>query len=198
VSDDVALWFSALVTISTVISSGLTVFLLRETVRMREAQTEPKIDVSYAVREEWIAHVDIVVRNIGMGGAYDVQFHAEPITDDDGTRDLIRELATINFIRSGLKYLSPGQQTHSFFTNVSEDHHRKLNCAFRVTVRYRSGQGKSYEDEYCIALSELIGLRRVGEPPLHRMANSLEAMRDDVHLLATGERSATARAKRRV
>jgi len=185
-SESVGMLFSAIVTFSTLIGAALTVLLLRETRRMRQAQTDPKIDVSYEVREEFIAHVDIVVRNIGLGGAYDIRFEVAPVTENDETRGLVYELLQINLIRSGMRYLSPGQNARSFFTNVSEDYRRKLNCAFKVTAHYHNDQGRSFVDEYCIDFSELIGLRRVGEPPLHKMAKSLESLQDDVHVLATG------------
>jgi len=172
---------SAAVTLSALASAFLTVLLLRETRKMRKAQTEPKVDVTYRVREEWIAHVDILVRNIGLGGAYDVRFQAAPVTDDEQTHALIRELAEINFVRAGLHYLSPGQQAISFFTNVSENHSNKLHSAFNITVRYASDEGRTFEDRYCIDLSELIGLRRIGEPPLYKMAKSLEALQADFH-----------------
>lgn len=187
-SESVGMLFSAIVTFSTLIGAALTVLLLRETRRMRQAQTDPKIDVSYEVREEFIAHVDIAVRNIGLGGAYDMRFEAVPVTDDEETKALLAELFQINLIRSGMRYLSPGQAARSFFTNVSVDYRRKLNCAFKVTARYRNDKGRDFEDEYCIDFSELIGLRRVGEPPLHKMAKSLESLQDDVHVLATGQR----------
>jgi len=188
-SESVGLLFSAIVTFSTLVGSGLAVLLLRETRKMRQAQTDPKIDVSYEVREEFIAHVDVVVRNIGLGGAYDVRFEAAPVTDDHETRALLAELFQINFVRSGLRYLSPGQQARSFLTNVSEDYRRKLNCAFKITVSYRNDKGRDFDDDYCIDFSELIGLRRVGEPPLHKMAKSLEALQQDVHLLAGSPRT---------
>ena len=85
----------------------------------------------------------------------------------------------------------PGQAARSFFTNVSEDYRRKLNCAFKITVRYCNDKGRPFEDEYCIDFSELIGLRRIGEPPRHTMAKSRESLQDDVHVLATGQRRRT-------
>lgn len=187
-SEAVGMLFSAIVTFSTLVGSALALLLLRETRKMRQAQTDPKIDVSYEVREEYIAHVDVVVRNIGLGGAYDVRFELAPVAADAETEALLAELIQINFIRSGLRYLSPGQQARSFFTNVSVDYRRKLNCAIKVTARYRNDQGRDFEDEYCIDFSELIGLRRVGEPPLHMMAKSLEALQEDVHALAGAPR----------
>jgi hypothetical protein len=48
-------------------------------------------------------------------------------------------------------------------------------------VRYSSDEGRTFEDRYCIDLSELIGLRRIGEPPLYKMAKSLEALQADFH-----------------
>lgn len=179
--DSVTLLFSGIVTLCTLGSALLTVFLLAETRRMRQVQTEPKVDVTYRVREEWIAHLDIVVKNIGLAPAHDVRFRAEPLTDDPDTHELLRELNEIGFFRIGLNYLSAGQQATSFFTNVSENHNGKLGSSFAITVGYRSDAGRRYEDTYVINLAELIGLRRVGEPPLYSMAKSLESLREDLH-----------------
>src|SRR5437867_6851773 len=182
-SPNFTLIFSAIVTLSTVVYAVLTALLVRETRRMRQVQTEPRIDITHKVREEWIGHVEVVVANIGLGPAYDVRFRAEAVTDDAETRELIRELMEINFVRSGLHYLSPGQRASSFLTNLSENP-RWLRSAFRVTATYASAEGKRYKDEYLIDLSEFVGLRRVGEPPLHKMAKAIEALQVDVHELA--------------
>jgi hypothetical protein len=173
--------FSAIVTLCTLGSALLTVLLLAETKRMREVQTEPKVDVTYRVREEWIAHLDIAVKNIGLAPAYDVRFRAEALTDDPDTHDLLRELNEIGFFRIGLNYLSAGQQAVSFFTNVSENHNGKLASRFSIAVSYSGESKRRYEDTYIIDLRELVGLRRIGEPPLYSMAKSLEAMQEDLH-----------------
>jgi len=178
--DHVTLLFSGIVTLCTLGSALLTVFLLAETRRMRLVQTEPKIDVTYQVREEWIAHLDILVQNIGLGPAHDVRFDVKPFTEDESTHAVVAELMSIGFIHSGLNYLSPGQRTSSFFTNVSENAQMKLNACFQVKVSYRADSGRRYEDRYRIDLSELKGLRRVGEPPLYRMAKALEELRLDL------------------
>jgi hypothetical protein len=178
--DSMNLLFSGIVTACTLVSALLTVFLFTETRRMREVQTEPTVDVTYRVREEWIAHLDIVVKNIGLAPAHDVRFTAVAVTDDPDTHDLLRELTEIGFFRIGLNYLSPGQQATSFFTNVSENHNGKLGSRFKITVTYRNEGGKRYTDDYLIDLAELVGLRRVGEPPLYSMAKSLEALHADL------------------
>jgi hypothetical protein len=197
VMDTITLLFSSIVTLCTFGSALLTVFLLAETRRMREVQTEPHVDFTYRVREEWIAHLDIVVRNIGLGAAHDVRFRAEPVTDDPETRALVRELTDIGFIHVGLNYLSPGQQASSFFTNVSENHNSKLASKFKVTVTYRSSGGRRYKDEYVIDLAELVGLRRIGEPPLHSMAKSLENLHLNVRELL-GHEGSRSRANKRL
>jgi hypothetical protein len=181
--------FSAIVTISTAIVAWLTAVLVQETRRMRQVQTEPKIDVTYRVREESIAHLDIMVRNIGLGPAYDIRFRAEAMTAGEGTQELLQELIGINFIASGLHYLSPGQQVSSFLTSVSENFRGKITSAFKVTATYASADHQRFKDEYLINLAELRGLRRVGEPPLHRIANSLEALQEDLHAMAPGSGS---------
>jgi hypothetical protein len=194
-NDNVAMLFSAIVTISTAVVAWLTAVLVSETRRMRQVQTEPKIDVTYRVRDESIAHLDIVIRNIGLGPAYNIRFRAEAVSASEGTQELLQELVGINFIASGLHYLSPGQQVSSFLTSVSENFRSKITSSFKVTATYASAEHQQYKDEYLINLAELRGLRRVGEPPLHRIANSLEALQEDVHELVPGAHTGRGRAR---
>lgn len=183
---DFSIIFSGIVTLSTVVYAALTVFLVRETRRMRKVQTEPRIDVTVRVREEWIGHIDIVIANIGLGPAYGLHFQADPVTDDRDTQLLMEELLQINLVRSGLHYLSPGQQATSFLTNLTENP-AFIRCAFQVTATYKNAVGRKYKHEYRIDFSEFIGLRRVGEPPLHKLAKTLEALQTDVHKLVAHE-----------
>jgi hypothetical protein len=66
------LMFSGVVAIATVVYALLTSKLVLETRSLREAQTEPRVEVFMRITDVWIRGVDIVVKNIGAGPAYDV------------------------------------------------------------------------------------------------------------------------------
>jgi hypothetical protein len=180
--------FSAIVAISTVVYALLTWRLVSETRLVRRAQTMPKIAVYYRTRDEWMALLDIIVRNIGLGPAYDVQFDLQPVTTGPGTEQLMKELRERNIFSTGLRFLAPTQEYSSFFTNVTEQFDEKMAAQIRVTVRYVDSARVAHIDEYTIDLSELRGMVRIGEPPLLKIAKQIEKMAQELTHLAGGQR----------
>ncbi len=59
--------FTAVVTLSTVVYAILTAALVKETRRMRQAQTEPKIEITLRPSDEWINLIRLHLKNIGLG-----------------------------------------------------------------------------------------------------------------------------------
>jgi hypothetical protein len=70
--------FSGSVVAATIAYVVLTWKLVSETRKMREAQTEPKVFVTIQPREEWINFMDLVIQNIGLGPAYNIEFEVHP------------------------------------------------------------------------------------------------------------------------
>ena len=145
--------FSGVVAISTVVYAVLTWRLVSETRRMRHAQTEPKVAVTYRSREEWMALVDIVVKNIGLGPAYDIKFEIAPVNEGGATEELIKELKERNFLNAGLSFLAPNQEISSFFTNANEKYEDKMASQISIKASYKSATGEKYSSEYLIYLS---------------------------------------------
>lgn len=58
---------------------------------MRNAQTEPCVDITYNPRNEWLKLIDIAIKNIGLGPAHDIKFNNIPLTKDEVTIELINE-----------------------------------------------------------------------------------------------------------
>ncbi|MEW6608910.1 MAG: hypothetical protein AB1414_15940 [bacterium] len=180
--------FTAIVTLSTIVYAVLTGVLVHETRKMRHAQTEPRVDVTYRSRDEWIALIDIVVKNIGLGPAYDVKFEITPLTQGEVAKKLVNELQERNFLKTGLNYLSPGQKISSFFTNASEKFDEKMTSQVLIKTSYKSSTGKKYFNEYVVDLSEIKGIERIGEPPLYKIAKNIEAIKKDINQFASGFR----------
>ena len=168
------LLFSATVALSTVVYAVLTWKLVAETRSMRKAQTAPKVAVYYESRDDWMSLLNIVIRNVGMGPAYDIKLSLEPSSDSPGAHLLMTELAARNVFNTGIRFLAPGQQYLSYFTNIAEAAEEKLGARLRVTVQYRTAAGEQQTDQYVLDFAELRGILEVGEPPLTVIARSLD------------------------
>ena len=178
--------FTAVVTLSTAVYAVLTAILVAETKRMRQAQTEPKIEVTIRPREEWINLIYVYVRNIGLGPAYDISFDITAEAGGEGAALLIRDFTKTNFFNTGLKYLGPGQELSSDISQMSEKFDQKIESILVFKVGYRSATGKKYKEEFRQDLSEFKGLTQIGKPHLYAIAQHLEKIQKDFHNLATG------------
>lgn len=178
--------FSGVVTVATVIYAWLTAKLVNETRRMREAQTEPSLQVVYRNRDEWINLLDVAVRNIGMGAAYDITFDIRAELKEGDRNDLADSLSKLGCFSKGLVYLGPNQEFTSFWTNLMDGHVSKLDSRVFIHCHYRSATGAKYESQCVLDLSEIKGISRIGEPPLHKIAKQLEAIAKDLNHVTTG------------
>lgn len=182
----IGLVFSAVVTIATVVTAWLNARLVGETRRMREAQTEPHIQVTYRIRDEWINLLDIAIRNIGLGPAYDISFSLRSETVGELKNDLVDSLEKLSCFSKGLTYLGPDQVFSSFWTSLIEGQASKLDTRVHITCRYRNATGVRYEVPCVLDLSELKGISRIGEPPLFKISKQLESIAKNVDHFASG------------
>ncbi|MCX8126598.1 MAG: hypothetical protein N3E40_05620 [Dehalococcoidia bacterium] len=150
--------------------------------------TEPVLEVTYRSRDEAMALLDVVVKNIGGGPAYGVmvKFSAEPAST--GATELLDSLKKISSFERGISVLMPGQEFTSFWTDVRKDFNDKVKTIVRAHSSCLSATGQTYKREHQIDMSELEGVVRLGTPPLLSIANSLKDIKDDLNKLATGFR----------
>ena len=92
--------FTAVVAIATGVYAILTWRLVSETRKMREAQTEPKVSAIIQPKEEWLNFIDLVVQNVGLGPAYNINFQVNPDFEDIARRFKVSE---IGFMRHRLR-----------------------------------------------------------------------------------------------
>jgi len=182
------LLFSAVVAIATVVYAILTSKLVRETRSLREAQTEPRVELFYRTRDEWVSLIDIVVKNIGAGPAYDLRFEVTAVVANEAADSLVKRLGELKSIASGINFLGPGQEFSSYWTNMTEQFDEKIKAPLLLKSTCRSATGVSYHREHVIDLSELKGIVRIGEPPMLKIAKSIEKLQENVEHLASGFR----------
>ena len=171
-ADTWLLVFTGIVAISTVVYAFLTWRLVSETKRLRVAQTEPMVSVSYHPREEWINFIDFSIKNVGAGPALDIRLEVDP--DFEYVKD--KWLSELNLFKNGLKYLGPGEERRFFLTSLTEDGDAKVGTPFEVRVTYRGTIGGQKTDQFVINFSEWEGLMQLGKPPLHEIADSMKSL----------------------
>ena len=84
--------FTAVVAISTVAYAILTWSFVSETKRMREVQTEPKIEITLKPLDFAINIVRLHIRNIGLGPARNVKFTSSVSSGGEEAENLVKDL----------------------------------------------------------------------------------------------------------
>ena len=176
-SGAIAVIFSGFVAMSTVVYAVLTWFLVSETKRMREAQTEPNMSISLQQRGRWGDLLDIVIQNIGSGEAFDVKFEAN--TDfriNSPVKRYQNRFQDLNIIKNGLSHVAPNQ-SYVFFLAPVRLVENEPN--FEIKVRYKNSAGTPLpEKTYLIDFSTFTGTVQGGDP--------LEAIADNIGKLRAG------------
>ena len=62
---------------------------------------------------------------------------------------------------------------------------KKIKNPFKIKLTYQNSIGETYEDEYLIDFSHLIGLSQLGDP-LYKIAKNIENIQKDIHNLSIG------------
>lgn len=112
--------FSAVVTIATVIYAILTWKLVAETRLLREAQTEPRLEITAQPFEAAFNLLRLQIRNTGMGAARQLRFRIRVANGGEGALAMLNELTSPKFFEKGLEYFGPGQERYSAFTNMAK------------------------------------------------------------------------------
>ena len=180
--------FSGIVMLATVVYAILTATLVKETRRMRESQTEPRIEVTACPREEFVSIITLRVKNIGLGPAYDVRFKLCGESESAGESELIQDFSKSQFLEKGLRYFGPGQELRSGFTQMTKNFESKIKARLIVEATYNSATGKSYKDSIPVYFEEFDGYGTLGTPHLYAIAKAMEKIERNLDHLTTGYR----------
>ena len=134
--------FTGVVTIATAVYAALTWQLVSETRRLRQIQTEPKIEISLRSIDEAIHIQRLHIRNIGLGPTLQLKFLSRVISGGEDAQALLDEMTETNFFRTGLTYLGPGEERYSHYTDMSKNHDQKIASVIAFYLNYESATGK--------------------------------------------------------
>lgn len=187
-SEALTILFTAVVTLSTTVYAWLTYILVKETRKMREAQTEPKIQITIDSFDFAIHIIRLNIENIGLGPAYKIKFESSIISGNDSAENLLNELTESNFFKTGIRYLGPAKNLYSSFSKTNQDFEGKSASILSFKVDYESAIGKKYSDDIIIDMSEIKGRYQLGKPSLYSIAKSLEKIQTEINSVITGSK----------
>ena len=175
--------FTGIVALSTVVYAFLTASLTRETKKMRKSQTEPKVSVYLQQNPVAVGFFDLIVKNIGLGPAYNVTFDVlEEFEVKKG-----RKLSDIDFIHEGINYMPPDYSIETFFLSVSGDQYYEIiDKNIKIKVMYKNSEGKVLSETIKLNMSQFKGIQRLGDDPINKIAQSIEHIQKDINRLSTG------------
>ena len=164
--------FSAVVMAATVVYAILTAALVRETRRMRSAQTDPDMAVYLEHDENSIGVLHFVIRNIGSGPAYELKFELKDMRMTDWAADSIQRLS---LWEKGLPYLAPGSSIKTVAGAVFQEGAKDFTLT--VTVSYGTADGSRRSSTYVLDFVNYTGITQLGEPPMKKLVKEIEAIR---------------------
>jgi hypothetical protein len=184
-----SLVFSFFVMISTVTYAILTYVLVKETRKMREIQTEPRIQIVLETFESNVNSIKLNIKNIGQGPAMNIIFKPSVINGNGEGENIIKRFTTVSAFSSGLKYLGPSQSFDTNYYNVITGGIKKeilFGIVLNIEVKYRSITKKKYTENIIINFNELEGSYSLGKPNLFSIAQSLEKIENILYNITSG------------
>ena len=181
--------FTGVVAASTVAYAALTAWLVSETRRLREAQTEPRVSIRVETDHTGELGYELVVQNEGQGVAKNVRF------DFEGDPSYFRNswvmghppvIDELPIIKNGLDYLEPNQ-TYRFplGTVFPEEFERATESPWIFRTHYGSLYGKQRTDTYVLDFSQFRGMFFESNH-LKEIAEHMKTVREDLHRLTEG------------
>ena len=143
-NEDLTLIFTGVVAVSTLVYAILTWKLVSETQKMREAQTEPKVSVFVETHPKYFLLKNLVIRNVGLGIAYNIKFVVSPDfkTFNSGM------LSEMNIIKNGIPHLPPNSNYEFLLANIRNDFRNPDSVFFKITANYQNSFGKKFSDTF--------------------------------------------------
>jgi len=179
-SDLILLVFTIAVGISTIVYAFLTAKLVNETRRMRKSQTDPEISISLVQNDNSIIFIDLLVENIGLGPAYNLEFKV--IKDFQLPK---RKLSEVGFIKNGINYFSPKQRMRLWIASFKEDKNL-ADKSIELEVTFTNSISEKFFRTFILNFSQFSSFTQLGTPPLQKIANKLEKIERDFHNISTG------------
>ncbi|MCH8518292.1 hypothetical protein LAT59_00805 [Candidatus Gracilibacteria bacterium] len=173
--------------LATVIYMGFTGWLILETRKTRIMQEKPHIEIFVKRNEGWGSMLDLVIKNIGYSGAYNLKFEIDKNFNllDNDEKDIYK-LDNLGFFKNGIKFLPANGEISNLFTILSTNYAEKIKWKINISCCYNDKYGKKVKDSFLIDLSMFEDTFLPQEKPIYKIEKHLSKIEKNFHKLSTG------------
>ena len=133
----------------------LTKDILEENRQMRIDAQKPKIAIAphcTLMHDRRTTLIYLLIENIGLGPAYDVQFE----TDLNFMLNVAVSLRDVYILREGINYLKSGGQKSCLIT--PNEIERQKGTPLKIAVAYKDRRNKTHRESFCLDFNEVGGV----------------------------------------
>lgn len=171
--------FSFILAIITLIYVILTRKLVLENKKTREVLNAPKVITVIEPSPERASLVEMVLKNIGFGPAFNIVIKVEPDLFCYSGKKLLSEHS---FVKRGISYLAPGDKFRHFLNEASDMKKEEIETIYKGSLTYKDVYGKVYNSNFVIDFSARDDTRFIGRK--NKLEESLKKIQEDIHALA--------------
>ncbi|EMS79142.1 hypothetical protein [Desulfotignum phosphitoxidans] len=158
--------------------------LANETKKIREKDSEPKIEVYLIPARISNMIINMIIRNIGGGAARNIKWKI--IADEENLKS--KDIPILKMSMFKVMHYLPAKETIEFFfgETVKILSEPKLK-PIKIEVSYTNDDGKNKPPEiFELNIEPYEGMQTIGRPTDYEISKSLEAIQKDLHNIATG------------
>jgi hypothetical protein len=181
-ADEIQIISTAIVSVATLAYAVLTLIIVKETIELRKAQTEPEIIVYFQPKIDKPFFYEIVVKNIGGSTAYNLKWSFDPI--ETIIKDQFSSIGNQNFFSKGVAYFAPGQFYNSFFGSGVDL--SKKQKSFDISVTFTNRQNKKYFRTFTIDTRQYLGRSWIGNEGVDEIAENLKKIERHMDHIISG------------
>ena len=201
-NDTLSAWVSA---IATVVIALLTIFLARETWKLRGVQLKqieqirknsikPSVSLYLKSSPVSVNIIDIHIANDGAGTAQNIKFKfTNKSLDAQEVYDHLQErVSKLVILSDGISSLGAGEKRTSFLFNffeISKKFDDKLFEYFaEIDIEFQDVEGKTYTSKSHFKFMEYKGISNFGEDPVHKISSSLKEIQKVITSFSNGSK----------
>ena len=128
--------------------------------------------------------LDLIIKNIGLGPAYDVAFKV--LEEFELPEKTDRKVSEIDFINEGIKYMPPNHSVETYAFSLLGQYERIIDKTIKIKVSYKNSEKKNLSEIIHLNMSQFKGKQSLGEDPLNKLAKNVESIQKDIHHLSSG------------
>lgn len=176
--------FTFFVALSTVGYAILTRRLTFETIKMRKAQTDPKVVIYLKQNSASNSFLDVVIENIGTGQAYDIKvtvINELQIKDNNGVM-----LSSLGFVKHGVSQLAPSQSIKAWYFSFLGIYEEVIDKEIELEITYRNESKERLSEKVYINLNQYEQITTIGEDPVKKISKDIDSIKKSLEKISTG------------